>query len=511
MKKYHITALVASSLFFHIAIGPTAQAQTRPPSQDTSPGNEILDPSVSARRSTRPTYTFAPDINIPSGSTQLSWESVKANFQVPAWLQDGKFGIFIHWGPYTVAAHHNEWYPKHMYNNPGIAKWHQEKFGPQDKFGYKDLIPLFKAEKFDAKEWAALFKEAGARFVVPAGEHHDRFAMWDSKLTKWDAKEMGPKRDVIGELAKSVRAQGLKYGISNHRMFGYDFMVPADKTLKTDLYDPAYADFYGPLPTEQKTMPNQEFVNGWLARTIELIDLYQPDFLWFDWDGTGAENPVKLQFANYYFTRAKQWGKQVAFSQKGDTFPFGTGITSHEKGGRMPKEITSNVWMVDDVISNRSWSYVEGMTYRSATSIVHELSDAVSRNGTMMLNISPRADGVIPQEQQDILRSIGRWLNQNGEAIYSTRPWVKASEGDVSFTVKGDALYAICKKWPGEALSIPSLGKGQVTSIDKISLLGSRDPIGFTQHSDKLVIKVPKEKPGEHAWVFKITGLQLKK
>ncbi len=483
-----------------------ASAQTPAPT-NAAAGNEILDVAPASRRAVRPDYTLAPGVMIPPGPTQLSWDSVTANFQVPPWLQDGKFGIFIHWGVYTVAAHHNEWYPKHMYGNGGIIQWHRENFGPQDQFGYKDFIPLFKAEKFDPEVWAALFKQAGARFVVPAAEHHDRFAMWDSKLTKWNAKQMGPKRDVIGDLAKSVRGQGLKFGVSNHRMFGYDFMVP-QKGLKTDLYDPAYADFYGPLPTEPKTLPTQEFCNDWLARTLELIELYQPDFMWFDWDGTGAQNPVKLQFAAYYFNRAQQWGKPVAFSQKADTFPFGTGISSHEKGGRMPKDITPNVWMVDDVISDRSWSYITDMKYRSATSIIHELCNAVAKNGTMMLNISPRSDGIIPQEQQDILRSVGRWLEQNGEAIYSTRPWTQFSEGDVRFTTKGDVLYAICLKWPAKPLNLAVLAKGKAGEIRSISLLGSTQPVAFKQSVEGLQVTLPPEAPGEHAWVVKITGIR---
>jgi alpha-L-fucosidase len=486
----------------------SAEAQTTKPQTAASTGNEILDAAATLQRSERPTYTFAPGVNIPSGPTQLNWESVKANFQVPAWLQDGKFGIFIHWGLYSVPAYHNEWYAKHMYN--AFTTWHREHFGTQDTFGYKDFIPLFKAEKFNAEEWAALFKESGARFVVPCGEHHDRFAMWDSKLTKWNAKQMGPKRDIIGELEKSVRKQGMKYGISNHRMAGYDFMVPSNKDLKTDLYDPAYADFYGPLPTQQKTLPNQEFCNIWLARTIELIDKYKPDFLWFDWDGTGPQNPVKLQFAAYYQNRAKQWGKSVAFSQKGDTFPFGTGISSHEKGGRMPQGITSNVWMVDDIISTGSWGYITDMKYRNPTSIIQELCNAVSKNGTMMLNISPCSDGVIPEEQQDILRAVGRWLNQNGEAIYSTRPWTQFSDGgDIRFTTKGNALYAICLKWPTMPLNLPLLAKGKVGDIKSVSLLGSSESIAFTQGNDFLTITLPKEKPGESAWVFKISGSKL--
>jgi hypothetical protein len=307
----------------------------------------------------------------------------------------------------------------------------------------------------------------------------------------------------------TVRAQGLKYGVSNHRLFGYDFMVPA-RGLKTDLYDPAYADFYGPLPKE-KALASQEFLNGWLARTIELIDKYQPDFLWFDWDGTGAENPAKLQFAAYYFNRARQWGKEVAFSQKGNTFPERTGISSHEKGGRMPKEITSNVWMVDDVISDRSWSYVTDMKYRSTGSIINELIEAVSRNGTMMLNISPRSDGVIPQEQQDILLTIGKWLETNGEAIYCTRPWKQFSDGRaVRYTAKGDDLYAICLRWPKNNLTLPALSTEKVGAVKSVSMLGVPGELTFAQKPGGLEITFPQDKPSEYAVALKISGANLR-
>jgi hypothetical protein len=155
--------------------------------------------------------------DIPKGPYKPTWESMKENYKTPDWMMDAKFGIFIHYGPYTVAAYASEWYSKHMYSNAGVQKWHTEHFGPVDKFGYKDLIPLFTMEKFDPKEWAELFKKAGARYVIPTAEHHDGFAMYDSKLTRWNAKNMGPKRDFIGELGDAVRKQGMKFGVSNHR------------------------------------------------------------------------------------------------------------------------------------------------------------------------------------------------------------------------------------------------------------------------------------------------------
>ena len=161
--------------------------------------------------------------DIPKGPYTDSWESIKANYQVPEWLKDAKFGIFMHFGVYTVPAHGSEWYPHHMYNNEEFAKWHTEHFGAPDTFGYKDFIPLFKAEKFDADDWAELFRKSGAKYICPTAEHHDGFAMYDSKLTKWNAKNMGPQKDIIGLLSVAVRKKGIKFGLSNHRMENWDF------------------------------------------------------------------------------------------------------------------------------------------------------------------------------------------------------------------------------------------------------------------------------------------------
>lgn len=195
--------------------------------------------------------------DVPPGPYRPSWQSLKDNYHVPEWIKDAKSGIFIHFGVYTVPAHGSEWYSHHMYTNAAFAKWHTEHFGPPDKFGYKDFIPLFKAEKFDPDGWADLFVKAGAKYVIPTAEHHDGFAMYDSKLTKWNAKNMGPHRDIIGELGAAVRKRGLKFGVSNHRMENWDFLYPTIK-MKTDVFDTAYADFYGPPSTAASSKTNWE-------------------------------------------------------------------------------------------------------------------------------------------------------------------------------------------------------------------------------------------------------------
>ncbi|WP_205945649.1 alpha-L-fucosidase [Pedobacter frigiditerrae] len=460
---------------------------------------------------------------IPKGPYKATWESVKENYKTPEWFLDGKFGIFIHYGVYTVAAYASEWYPRHMYSNGGVQKWHVEHFGgPVDKIGYKDLIPLFKMEKFNAQEWADLFKEAGAKYVVPTAEHHDGFAMYDSKLTKWDAKDMGPMIDFIGELATAVRKDGLKFGVSNHRMEHWDFMYPQLKT-KSDLFDPAYADFYGPpqLPPVRKPATNgeeviedqnkapqsQAFLEEWLARCQELVDKYKPDMFWFD-NGVNSRSldSVKLRFAAYYYNSANKWGKAVSISTKSDAYLAGS-IKDFERQGRAPKGLTDFVWQVDDPIGEK-FGYVEGMKLTNAATVIRRLVENVSKNGNLMLNISPKSDGTIPQEQKEILLGVGKWLKVNGDGIYGTRAWDKYGEESLRFTTKGNNLYAISLKWPTAPIIVRSLplSKGKVS---KVSLLGYAKELKFMQDVNGLTVTFPDEKIGDYAYTLKIEGVEL--
>jgi len=472
-------------------------------------------------------------VSAPKGPFEPTWDSIAKNYKTPQWFQQAKFGIFIHWGLYAVPAYHNEWYARHMYSSAEIAKWHTEHFGPQDKFGYKDFIPLFKAEKFNADQWAELFRKAGAKYVVPVAEHHDGFAMWDSDLTRWSAGKMGPKRDLIGELAKAVRKQGLVFGVSSHRMEHWSFMYPRLATAN-DLFDPKYADFYGP-PHKEDVPESQEFLNDWLARCKELVDKYHPQLFYFD-NGVNDRHldAVKLQFAAYYYNRGAEWGKEVSITTKDSAYLAGN-ILDFEKSVRGPQDILAGSWQIDDVISDRSWGYVSDMKYRSPASIIDELADTVSKGGALMLNISPMADGTIPAQQQEILLEIGKWLNTNGDAIYAAKPWAKFGEGpsvtdkaspqaasqpprrqpltaqDFRFTVNGDTLYAIEMAWPGEQAVITSLAKGKVPmgKIASVTLLGQAGALEFVQDDAGLRIKMPAQHSGDYAFVFKITGLKL--
>jgi alpha-L-fucosidase len=467
---------------------------------------------------------------LPSGPYQPTWESLKQNYKVPDWFYAAKFGVFMHWGLYAVPAHHNEWYEKHMYG--ADRAWHAQHFGPQEKFGYKDFIPLFTCEKFDPDAWAELFEKAGAKFVVPTAQHHDNFALWESQVTPFNAKAMGPKRDLIGDLAKAVRAHGLKFGVSNHGIENFQFINPppelaADlKAKKADLYDPKWTDFYN--VADRSDAACERFLVNWFERNVELIDKYQPDMLWFD-NGVDQRylDPLKLRIAAYYYNRAAHWGKEVSISTKKAAYaPSGTNlqtigsIIDFEKiGTRSPAGIRPGAWQVDHPIGS-TWGYTSDMTVAGPANIIGALADTVSKNGVLLLNLSPKADGTIPPQQQETLLGVGDWLHINGEAIYGTHAWTKfAEDGDrdqtglkVRFTVKGDALYAIVlNPWPASGeLDLPSLAvSSEITGeIAHVSLLGGTG-VKFVRDTTALKVKLPETAQSKYAYVLKILGLKM--
>lgn len=465
-----------------------------------------------------------------------TWTSLKT-YQVPAWYQDDKFGIFIHWGPYCVPAFGNEWYPRNMYLQTSREYvYHQQVFGHQSKFGYKDFIPMFRAEKFDATQWVDLFRRAGAKFVVPVAEHHDGFAMYDSSLSRWTAAKMGPQRDIVGELAAATRAAGLVFGVSSHRAEHWWFFN-GGREFDSDVQDPAYADFYGPataLPNDRygldaQPRPDAAFLEDWLARCCEIVDKYQPQLFWFDWwIEQIVFQPYLQRFASYYYNRGLEWGKGVAINYKNKSFPEQAAVLDIERG--QLKDIRPMLWQNDTSVSKNSWGYIQHHDYKAAASIIHDLVDVVSKNGALLLNIGPRPDGTIPAPEQAMLLEIGRWLAINGEAIYGTRPWKVYGEGptevfeggftdtkraaftsrDVRFTTKGDALYATVMAWPenGEATvgwlrAGSPLHPGEIRSVE---LLGSAEPLQWSRDSAGLKVKLPAEQPHSAAFVLRIIG-----
>ena len=339
---------------------------------------------------------------------------------------------------------------------------------------------MFKAERFSAADWARLFKEAGAKFVVPVAEHHDGFPMYDCSLTEWSAAKMGPKRDIVGELSRAVPAEGLVFGLSSHRAEHWWFF-DGGMEFDSDVKDPRYAAFYGPARSQKKAEdksepPTKEYMDDWLARTAELVDKYHPQLVWFDWwIEQPAFAPYLQRFAAFYYNRGAQWQKGVAINYKNASFPAKAAVFDVERG-QLPG-IRPEFWQTDTSISKNSWGYVAKQDYKTAGAIVGDLVDIVSKNGALLLNIGPRPDGTIPEPEQEILREIGRWLKVNGEAIYGTRPWAVYGEGptevvggsfndtkrqaftgqDIRFTTKPGALYAIALAWPGKTFTVKAL------------------------------------------------------
>jgi alpha-L-fucosidase len=464
---------------------------------------------------------------------EATWESLR-QFQMPDWLADSKFGIFIHWGLYSVPAFDNEWYSRNMYLQGNRAYEHHCKiWGHPSQFGYKDFIPHFKAENFDANDWATLFKESGAGYVIPVAEHHDGFAMYDSQLTAWNAVKMGPKRDIIAKLADAIRAEGIIFGLSNHRAEHWWFMN-GGKQFNSDVQNSAYDDFYGPAAPgprmedaeawhsrDWQPCPSEAFLEDWLARNIELVDKYQPQLVYLDWwTSQLVFEPYLRRFAAYYYNRGQEWGLQVAINGKTQAFAKDTALFGVERG--QLKDIHPDLWQAATSVSKSSWCYVENHDYKTSASILHDIIDVASKNGTSLLNIGPKADGTIPETEVRMLRDIGAWLAVNGEAITGSRPYKVYGEGrteivegefqeakraaysaeDIRFTRQGNTVYAI-------VLGIPAQGELLIKSlagerIEQVELLATKQALDYMQSEAGLRVQIPDLAPSP-ALVLKIS------
>ncbi|GAB2560126.1 alpha-L-fucosidase [Gracilibacillus alcaliphilus] len=428
---------------------------------------------------------------IEKGPFEATWDSL-FQMKVPDWYRDAKFGIFIHWGVYTVPAFGSEWYSRNMYiqGSPEFEH-HLATYGPHKEFGYKDFIPMFKAENFDPEEWAQLFKEAGARYVMPVAEHHDGFQMYHSDISEYNASKMGPKRDVLGELEEAVSDKSITFGASSHRIEHWFFMGHG-KEFDSDIKEPLQrGDFYWPAMKEYGThdlnspSPTQEFLEDWLIRSCEIVDRYRPKVFYFDWwIQHPAAKPYLKQFAAYYYNRAAEWGIEVAINYKHDAFMFNTAVLDIERG--QFAEQKPYFWQTCTSVATNSWSYTENNHYKTSYSLICDLVDIVSKNGTLLLNIDPKADGTIPDQDRQILLEIGEWLKVNGEAIYGSKVWRKFGEGptgieegqftdgevrqytseDIRFTVNGSYLYATVLAYPANGeVTIKSLAEQDASKL----------------------------------------------
>jgi len=471
---------------------------------------------------------------------EKSWESLSNHEAAPKWYQDAKLGIYLHWGVYSVPAFGTEWYPRNMhFEGRKENKHHIETYGELNKFGYHDFVPMFKGEYFDASAWAKLFKKAGAKFAGPVTEHHDGFAMWDSELTPWNAMDRGPKVDVTGKLKEAITSEGMKFittfhhsknlqrynkkvNKSNERFGGSHY--PYYENTPPASTDPDLALLYGNIPEKDW---NEKI---WFGKLKEVIDNYQPDIIWFDsWLHLVPEE-YRKKFAAYYLNEAEKLNKEVVVIRKQNDLPLSFSVDDLEKSRK--NHIGVQPWMTDETISKGSWSYTENLRVKKAQDVLHVLIDVVSKNGTMLLNVSPKANGIIPENQQTVLLKMGDWLNKYGEAIYATRPWYTFGEGptkepvghfknhrefakvkytnqDIRYTTKGDSIYAIVlgKLQPSKLITLTAFAKDKLTKqakISNVSAVGVDTTITWTLDDNGLNITTPNFQINNMATVFKI-------
>ena len=443
---------------------------------------------------------------------KADWSSLSQHQEVPEWIRDAKFGIYCHWGVYAVPAYNNEHYIQHMHNDSdysklGTHKRHVAIYGPLSEFGYHDFIPMFKGERFNADEWAELFQKGGARFGGPVAEHHDGFAMWDSDYTPFNAKDMGPKRDVVGELEKAIRARGMKFFLSLHHELNYT-NVKIKSGWKAA--DPRYAKLYG------STMPRAEWQQMWMDKCIEVVDKYHPDIIYHDaWLEQVDQDKIKT-YLTHYFNEASSRRQDVIVTYKGEDLPTEVGMLDHENSN--PETVSAKPFLSDYSIGTGfsfSWGYTDGMQIRSGKDIVHKLIEVVSNNGQLLLNLSPRADGTFPDDQKQVVYDVGRWLWSFGESIYETRPFAVshevADQKRVYYTQKGKTVYSIFLDWPGEGKEIVLTqlsGKNLKGNVKGVTLLGLKQlekcPFKQTENNVTLSIAVKTRVPSEIAHVFRI-------
>jgi alpha-L-fucosidase len=455
-------------------------------------------------------------------------------FKCPDWFRDAKFGIWAHWGPQSVPRQ-GDWYARRMYEEKDPAyKYHIEHYGHPSVFGYKDIIPLWKAEKWDPDKLMELYKKAGAKYFVSMGTHHDNFFLWNSKLNKWNSVNMGPMKDVVGIWQKAAKKQGLRFGVSEHLGASFTWFQAAHGSDKEGVkagipYDGANLDFqdlYHAKATANDTdwlTNNAAFQLEWYRSIKELIDNYQPDLLYSDSDMPFANVGRTLISHFYNQDLTKNNGKlQAVYTCKQ---PSG-GMWVEDLERTIKDTVSQYPWQTDTSIGD--WYYRTGQIYKTSTEVIQMLVDIVSKNGNLLLNVVQTPEGDLEPDMLNILQEIGVWTSANGEGIYGTRPWkiygekpsdkqskqlgrfdenFGFSSKDIRFTSKGNTLFAYCLGKPDEDIKIRSLAKSQKPATDQIvsvSVLGSNEKISWRQTSEGLVIKKPVKLP---AW--QVTGFKI--
>lgn len=477
-------------------------------------------------------------LDVAPGRFEPTEESLKT-YRTPEWFRDAKLGSWSHWGPQAVPRQ-GDWYARFMYV-PGHPHYdhHVKTYGHPSESGYKDIIPLWKAEKFDPEALMDKYAAAGAKYFVSMGVHHDNFDLWKSRHHRWNATAMGPKRDIVGAWKAAAKRRGLRFGVSEHLGASYTWWHPnhlydqfwPKLGVRYDGADPRYADLYHDnrdepylnTPASWYTK-NAKFQAHWFERIRDLVDSYQPDLLYSD-GGLPFGEVGRSLLAHLYNSRMARNGElQAVYASKDwgpGEFHKEWGVQDVERG--VLKGINPLPWQT--CTSNGDWFYSEHDKYKTAAEVITMLADIVSKNGNMLLNIVQYPDGSLPPESAQLLAELAVWMKVNSEAIHGTRPWKVNGEGpteaaagmfkekvdytarDIRFTTKDQTLYAIALGQPAGTTTISALATGNrfdARRVQRVRLLGHRAPISFRQTNSALVIDVPGMLPTRHATVFKI-------
>ncbi|WP_129113963.1 alpha-L-fucosidase [Halegenticoccus tardaugens] len=461
-----------------------------------------------------------------------SWESLDSH-ELPEWFRDAKLGIFIHWGIYSVpawaptgaeiggenASPYAEWYPYYMYEKGSPTKeYHEETYGEDAE--YIDFVDDFTAENWDPDEWASLFDEVGAGYVVLTGEHHDGFPLWGSHYTKYNAVEMGPERDLVGDLADAVRNQGLRFAASYHANYNY--------------YQPGFDGQFGHPdyekggPSEERGGPGSEYVAFMNAKHRELIRKYNPDMLWFDVPKADGKHLHTQELIADYYNRAAERGQEVAVNDRASTDAIGPTIDLENRETEDTHgDFITPEYATFDELRDEPWEGNRGIGHSfgynagededdhlSREELIQSFVDIVSKNGNLLINVGPKADGTIPDIQKDRLQALGEWLDVNGEAIFGSRPWLVAeddvSDTKVRYTHHDGDLYAIALGWPGDKLTLSVPAHIDLDDAPETTLLtadGHRS-LTVTLADDRLAIELQERPDHDHAYTIRLNSVE---